>query len=242
MKKCPNCSQSYSDDLVFCLNDGTVLENSSVSYSGDTPTLVVSQFPNKTVEKKEANKSFYAIIGAMAVVIIGLSAIVFFLISGAKDEKKEEHKAVETKSPNVAQTSPTANQTVEKTEKTPIPITKEAAQSLINRWEQAQDTRNFNAYRSCYAQSFLGIKRTKSGSESRMNAAQWLNDRQKMLKNIINVGVENLNITIEGDTANAQFIQQFQSANYEDTGQKTMRIKMFEDGAKIVYEELKYVY
>ena len=243
MKRCPNCNQSFSDDLVFCLHDGTVLETSSgASYSGDTPTQVFTSLPTKSVEKTETNKSFYAIIGVMAVVIIGLAAVVFFLMSGAKDDKNEENKTVENKSPNVAQTSPTTNQTIEKIEKTPLPITKEAAQNLINRWEQAQDARNFDAYRSCYGQPFLGIKRTKSGSETRMNYAQWMNDRQKMLKNIIDVGVENLNITIEGDTANAQFIQQFQSENYEDTGQKTMRIKMFEGGAKIVYEELKYVY
>ncbi len=72
-----------------------------------------------------------------------------------------------------------------------------------------------------------------------MNYTQWMNDRQKMSKNIVDVGVGNLQIKIEGDTAIAQFVQQFQSAGYQDTGQKTMRIKMFSEGAKIVYEELK---
>ncbi len=109
MKRCPNCQQSFSDDLVFCLNDGTVLENSAISYSGDIPTIVV---PPKTAEK--TNKSFYVIIGAMAIVIIGLSAIVFFLTAGSKDEKKENN--AENKSPNIVQTSPTINRNSTKTE------------------------------------------------------------------------------------------------------------------------------
>ena len=226
MKRCPNCNQSFSDDLVFCLNDGTVLENSATSFSGDMPTVIV---PPKTVEK--TNRSFYALIGAMTVVIIGLAAIVFFLVSGAKDEKKEENVS------NTAQNSQSGNQTSEKS-----PITKQIAQDLINRWEKAQDTRNFDDYRSCYATTFLGIKRTKTGSENQMNYSQWMIDRQKMANNIIDVSVENLNITIDGDTAIAQFIQQWKSVNYQDTGQKTIRIKMLDGEAKIVYEDLKFVY
>lgn len=220
MKRCPNCQQSYSDDLVFCLNDGTVLENSAVSYSGDTPTVIV---PLKVSEK--SNKSLFAVIGAMALAIIGLVAVVFFLVkSGGNIE--------ETKTPNVAQ-----NQTNEKSS-----ITKEAVQELINRWEKAQDTRSFDDYKACYATAFSGIKRTKTGSENEMNYAEWLKDREKMAKNIIDVRVENLNISIESDTATAQFTQHWKSANYQDTGQKTMRIKMFDGAAKIVYEDLKFVY
>lgn len=231
MKRCPNCNQVFSDDNVFCLEDGTVLETTpGASYSGDTPTQVISPFPAaETSGKKEANKNIYAIIGVMLVVIIGLAAIVFYLMPGAKEEKKDES--------NTAQNSGNQSQTGGKTQ-----ITREAAQDLINRWEQAQDTRNFDAYRVCYAPQFIGIKRTKSGSETEMNYTEWINDRQKMAKNIIDVSVENLNITIEGDTAIAQFVQNWKSVNYQDTGQKTMRIKMFDDGAKIVYEDLKFVY
>ena len=229
MKRCPNCHQSFSDDLVFCLNDGTVLENSATSFSGDMPTVVAQPFANQKVEK--TNKSFYAIIGAMAVVILGLAAIVFFLVSGEKDDKKEENIS------NTAQNSQSGNQTSEKS-----PITKQIAQDLINRWEKAQDTRNFDDYRSCYAPEFVGIKRTKTGSENQMNYSQWMTDREKMAHNIIDVSVENLNITIDGDTAIAQFIQNWQSVNYQDRGQKTMRIKMFAGEAKIVYEDLKFVY
>ena len=253
MKRCPNCHQSYSDDLVFCLSDGTVLETTSgASYSGDMQTRIITPFPTEIIGKKKPNKTIYAIIGAMTVVIVGLSAIVFYLIPGARDEKKESEKTTEnrspteSKSPNAAQTSPTSNEnktvTIEKTPAPALPITAEATQRLINRWEQAQNDRNFKAYRSCYDSPFLGIKRTTNGGEERMNYTEWMNDRQKMLKNIIEVRVENLQITIENDTAIAQFIQQWQSVSYQETGQKTMRIKMFEDGAKIVYEELKYVY
>lgn len=242
MKRCPNCNQSFSDDLVFCLNDGTVLENSPISFSGDMPTIVVSPLPPQTVEKKGSNKSLYGIIGVMGIVIAGLAVFIIFLMVNSKNEEKANF----AENNAVGNLQNTANLNQNRTpEKTPTPnlqITSDAAQSLINRWEQSQDSRNFSAYRALYASQFLGIKRTKSGSETRMNYTQWLNDRQKMSKNIVDVSIGNLQITVSGDTATAQFIQNFRSENYEDTGQKIIKMKMFEDGAKIIYEELKYSY
>ena len=236
MKKCPSCNQSFSDELFFCLNDGTVLETSDSSFSGDTPTIIApSVFPKKP-ENKATNKSIYLIIGAMAIIILGLAATIFVLMS---DKKSEPEISNATQNQNVEKPK---NQTVEKPQSPTVEkkvITKESAENLINRWEKSQDERNFKLYRDCYAPTFVGTKRTKSGSETRMNFSQWISDRQKMAKNIVDVRIENLQITIDGDTANAQFIQHWKSVNYQDTGQKTMRIKMFDDGAKIVYEDLK---
>ena len=63
-----------------------------------------------------------------------------------------------------------------------------------------------------------------------------------MLKNTLSVEIQNLEILTEGETATAEFTQQFQSVNYNDAGQKILKIKMFPNGAKITYEEMKYAY
>lgn len=253
MKRCPNCNQIFDDENLFCLQDGTVLEVLNSSFP-DTPTQVLSSFPLKSVVQKDSGKSFYAIFGAMAAVIIGLSAIVFFLLSGRGDSAGENklslnqtaaNNQAQAETPFSSQNSPNKKANVETivenvSDKT-LPITADEVRSLIISWEKAQDTRNFNAYKVCYSQQqFWGIKRTNEGKESRMNYGQWMSDRRKMLQNMIDVEAQNLEISIEGDTATVTFTQQFQSVNYCDTGRKTLKIKMFADsGAKIIFEELK---
>lgn len=264
MKKCPNCNHFFSDDDIFCPIDGTTLEAAVSLATNDTPTQVLSSFPTPVVPKKSDGKYLYLITGTMAVVIIGLSAIVFYLLSGKEnnenknsENKQEIGQTIENKpaqkESNSAQTSQIEKQTpqiekankqisVDNTQVQTEPITDEAVQELINRWRQAQNSRNYNAYKACYAPQFFGIKRTRDGDETRMNYGQWMNDRRKMLENTINVAVQNPNINIERDTATAQFIQEFESVNYQDTGQKILKIKMFPDGAKIIFEEMKYAY
>lgn len=249
----------FSDDNSFCLEDGTALILASDSYPSvyppvnEIPTLVIPR-PQVTSEMSPqtvsggASKWLFLIIGILATTVVGMGVFMFTgrsekaeqkenVNQNVKNENSKENKnqAENTSSKN----TPKVNQTIEKTSQK-LQITKEDAQNLINRWEQAQDARKFGEYRALYSPQFLGIKRTKSGSQTQMNYSQWMNDRQKMMKNIVDVEVANLNITIDGDTASAQFTQNFQSANYQDTGQKIMRIKIFADGAKIIYEELKY--
>ncbi len=145
-------------------------------------------------------------------------------------EKLKKEKEEGSKSDKATTTKPAPRKT--------LPITNQAASDLIDRWEKAQDTRDYNAYKSCYAPEFTGIKLTKSGKKSRMNYSQWLNDRRKMLKNVESVDIQGLNIQISGDTATAEFTQNFKSKNYQDSGTKVMKIKMFSDGAQIVSEEM----
>lgn len=68
MKECPNCHKEYADDVVYCLNDGTVLEATekpseaeTVSLSADEvpPTVLVKEDDVKTevLEAKETVKS-----------------------------------------------------------------------------------------------------------------------------------------------------------------------------------------
>jgi ketosteroid isomerase-like protein len=239
MKRCPNCSQFFDDENFYCLNDGTTLE--SFQSSQNTPTQFLPSFPTKTVSEKSGNNKIFWLVAALSLVIVALSLVIYTLISkpvsSNQNEQKNDSKAVIQN-----RSAPENKEIIQPAKPAEAPLTEEAVRRLLDRWEKAQDARNFAAYKSCYASQFFGIKRTKSGSESRMNYAQWLGDRQKMLKNVIDVSMQNPAINIEGDTATARFIQRFQSVNYEDEGQKILKIKMFDSDAKIIYEELKYSY
>lgn len=124
-----------------------------------------------------------------------------------------------------------------------LPITAEAVRELLTRWEKAQDAQNYRAYQACYGQPFKGIKRVDSETKI-YNYATWLGDRRKILSNAIGLDVEikNLQISVEGDAATAEFDQYYRSLRHSDWGPKIVKLKMFPDGAKIVYEELKAAY
>jgi len=125
---------------------------------------------------------------------------------------------------------------------TPLPpLTAETVQNLMNTWEKAQDTRNFSLYKSCYDASFKGTKRTAAGSVSRYNYNQWLDDRQKMMNKAkyMDVRLDKMRISIQNDTATVEFEQYFTTTGYADLGPKVIEVKMTENGAKIVSEELK---
>jgi ketosteroid isomerase-like protein len=243
MKRCPQCHQFFDDENLFCLNDGTELREDfpASAASNSVPTQVIPSISRETAVKKSSGKEIYWLCGALLLVVGALSFVIFALAWKPDRRSTEEKSEKAAENPNAK--SPPKNETVEPSKAAELPpLTEQTARALIERWEKAQDARNFNAYKSCYAPSFFGVKRTKSGGETRMNYAEWLADRRKMLANTIDVGVRNLDVAIDGDTATARFVQQFQSVNYNDEGQKILKLKMFEDGAKIVYEEMKYSY
>jgi len=245
MKRCPNCNQIFDDENAFCLNDGTVLEIFSPSSVSEMPTEILSPFPAQPSLKPGGDKNIYAIVGAMAVVIIGLSAIVFFLLRDKgpavtrSENNQQPTQLSQNKSAQVSSNSATG-QTSENTQPKTQQITNAEVQDLIDRWVKAQDEKNFGAYSACYSpQQFLGIKRTKEGGRRQYTYTEWMSDRRKMLTNIIDLEIEIPQIAIEDDTAVAQFNQKFRSVNYCDEGPKEMRIKMFPEGAKIIYEAMK---
>ena len=166
-----------------------------------------------------------------------------------KDESKSDNSA-QKQTENTAKPEkteqPKANSTVIQNQQAELPaLTNDAVRNLINTWVTAQNTRNFSMYRNCYDGSFRGVKRTVSGSVNNYTYNQWLNDRQKMMNesNYMDVRIEGLKISMQGETATAEFDQYFRvrsyDRNYGDFGPKVMKIKMTENGAKIFYEELK---
>lgn len=241
MKKCPQCNTIYSDDLSFCLNDGSIL----VSQNEQETVVIPRKTPSDSLQqpvKQGVNPIFaYLTIGLLAL-ILGGGAVAWIMsrdnlpgdISNSNSTTNKE--VVNTERPSKTE-QPKANST-----ETPIPpaLTPEIAQSLINTWETAQDKRNFQMYRNCYDTSFRGVKRTVNGSVSNYNYNQWLSDRQKMFKSSYqDVRVDKLRISIQDDTATAEFDQYYRVQGYGDFGPKIMKIKMTENGAKIIYEELK---
>jgi hypothetical protein len=161
-----------------------------------------------------------------------------------KEEQKNSNKDANPETEETTEKSKEESKTEEKAKPKPkkepaLPINKNEVSDLIDSWERAQNEADYNTYKSLYATEFSGIKRTTSGKVSRLNYNQWLNDRRKMLKNIKSVTITNTNVTIVGNTATAEFTQDFESNNYQDTGQKILKIQMFSSGPKIIYEEMK---
>jgi hypothetical protein len=242
MKRCPQCRQIFNDEDVFCLNDGTTLE--IVVAGNDTPTQIVSSPLFAPSKNGVTGNRFYLIIGLMAVLIVFLlGGVIFLLLRPWAVQIVAEMPA--NKPGNAQNTVPatkveSANANISSQPSLP-PITSDAVSALIERWEKAQDAQNFRSYQDCYGQPFLDIKRTKTGAESQMNYGQWMNDRRKMLSQAVGLDIEvqGLSVAVDGDTATAEFEQYYRSVEYSDYGPKVLKIKMFPDGPKIVYEDLK---
>jgi hypothetical protein len=246
MKRCPNCGQIFEDETEFCVNDGTPLSAYGSFVSADVPTQVFAPVGGRLAPPRETGKLIYVAVGVMATVIVVLAGILLFWQSDKKDGASNKERTAQT-SPKPEQTSRPVpvNSVVSANSvdvKAPVvqPVTESAARELVERWRRAQNMKNYPAYRSCYALTteFIGIKRTPTGREQ-MGINKWLAERAQMNRNIVEVRVDNLGVSIDSETAVAVFTQNWRSVNHCDTGMKTLRIKMFADGPKIVYEELR---
>ncbi len=142
MKQCPICNKVYSDDNVFCQEDGTtlLLVSNTGSYPPVFPTAdnettqiisrppqISSQFstqiPAQTVSK-DNSKWLFLVIGILATAVVGMGA---FMLVGrnekeAKTEPANQNIKIESAAQNtnraeniVEKNSPKTNQTVEQT-------------------------------------------------------------------------------------------------------------------------------
>jgi hypothetical protein len=87
MKQCPQCKNHYTDDNLYCLNDGTPLSDfmdqtnsATIAFMpNDTPTQVLPYVRVQTQTQPSAvSKWLYLLIGAMAVMIIALGYAFYF--------------------------------------------------------------------------------------------------------------------------------------------------------------------
>jgi hypothetical protein len=101
MKKCPNCNQTFSNDNVFCPDDGTNLLTISKAgdtppgfpTAGDTPTQVVVTRPitgAQPAASKDSSKWLFLVIGVLATALAGLA--IFMFAMREKTEKTENAK------------------------------------------------------------------------------------------------------------------------------------------------------
>ena len=253
MKKCPNCKLNYSDETMFCLNDGTAL----VSDEQEIPTVIArSPFAQQPIQsvRQGVNPLFaYLAIGLLAL-IAGGAIVAAYLKSNSSDltntpeKPKTEMTSKNNASPdNTISKKPATNQnieTVQYADPKPQPLTADAVRNLLITWEKAQENKSFSTYQTCYDSSFVGVKTIKNGKSQTYSFGSWMADRRRMIANAVNLSLDitNLQIRVEGDTAIAEFDQYYRSLRYSDWGPKEIRIKMTPSGPKIVYEVLKASY
>src|SRR5215213_1946036 len=162
MKRCPVCNQVFGDENFFCLNDEIALETFQMSSPfQDTPTQILPSFPTKIVPQKTKNKGFYWLIGIMSLVIVALASVIYGLIlkpqaSNSQNKEKSENteKIIDSTDAKAGNQKPSSSENKEAVPQSISPITTEAVRNLIDRWEKAQDGRNYNAYKACYAPQF----------------------------------------------------------------------------------------
>jgi hypothetical protein len=237
--------------MAYCLHDGTVLEDSS-----DQPTVVIpsrttspAAQPEVRAVKQGVSPVFaYLTVALLALIVVGGIAAWILIGKNSTGENTRTDSASNKPASPESSASPRVKNSNSNKPASPTPeaglppMTNEAVNALVDAWEKAQDTRNYSAYRNCYDPSFQGVKRTAAGEVSEYNFSQWMDDRRKMMSGaFMEVGVDKLQITLDGDTAEAQFDQSFKVPNYEDLGPKVMKLKMTSSGPKIIYEELKSV-
>lgn len=219
MKVCPRCGRHYETTQVFCNADGATL-----IYATNTAVA----------EPKNDLWLIYLMLGSLALVLgAGISGWFWMRSSRqANAETVTEKSVVENKDAISRQPNPT--------DKAIDILTAEAVQNLLKRWEKAQDARDFETYRNCYDRSFKGVKTMLKGSQE-YNYEQWVKDRRLMFAKAVglDVDVKNLQISIDGETATAEFDQYYRSLSYSDWGAKVLKVKQTTDGAKITYELMK---
>jgi hypothetical protein len=153
MKICSLCQQNYDDTENFCQTDGStlvVISTEQTSYSSaDTPTVVVTRYAagqTNSAQIKQTSPVLYALIGGMAVLILGL--VGFLLITrnspetetAKKPEVNSTDKNDETAKSNPKTNSPqnfSANnsQIAEKPIVTPVPQPPKPYISPAGNWQ-----------------------------------------------------------------------------------------------------------
>lgn len=98
--------------------------------------------------------------------------------------------------------------------------------NLVGKWRESWESGNMKTYRACYAPDFQSRE---------MNLDAWIvhksNVRQKN-KNI-KIGIDNLQISVNGNTARASFVQSYRSSAFNTKGRKTLELKEIGEQWKI---------
>lgn len=112
MRRCPQCGQIYSDDLIYCLQDGSSLLGASEAE--ETPTAVRPPRPNVIVRRKRPVAKYLAL-GLLALLGVAAAGAVgaYFVWSSLGKPQNQETATADPTTPTprrspVIQTTPTA--------------------------------------------------------------------------------------------------------------------------------------
>jgi tetratricopeptide (TPR) repeat protein len=108
-------------------------------------------------------------------------------------------------------------------------IPEEAVQNLVTKWLTSWKSGDMKTYRSCYASNF---------QSKGMNLDAWIsykNNVRQRSKNI-NISIDDLQISVDENSAMAVFTQSYSSSMLKDKGKKTLELKKINDEWKIYSE------
>jgi hypothetical protein len=115
-------------------------------------------------------------------------------------------------------------------DQTKLPIDNSIS-DLVNKWVTSWKSGDMQTYRSCYATDF----------ESKgMNLDNWIiykTDLRKYSK-IIDIRVDDLSVSIEGNRATAVFIQDYNSSTIKSKGKKKLELLKINEEWKIYRERM----
>jgi hypothetical protein len=116
------------------------------------------------------------------------------------------------------------------------------ADAVMTKWLAAQNSGDFDAYTSLYANDFKGVRRTATGAPKEFDLAGWKADRADMFKNKLEVAADGITIT-EDKTPGiivVTFTQRWRSGKYADHGQKVIKLRAEADGVhRIIVEDMR---
>lgn len=97
---------------------------------------------------------------------------------------------------------------------------------LVNKWLTGWQSGDMESYRSCYAPDFTSRE---------MDLDAWIIHKSTVRQKSENISIriDNLQISADGDTAQASFIQQYSSSVLKSKGKKTLELRKIGDSWKI---------
>ncbi|MEN6420951.1 MAG: L,D-transpeptidase family protein [Smithella sp.] len=97
---------------------------------------------------------------------------------------------------------------------------------LVNKWLTSWQSGDMESYRSCYAPDFTSRE---------MDLDAWIIHKSTVRQKSENISIriDNLQISADGDTAQALFIQQYSSSVLKSKGKKTLELRKIGDSWKI---------
>ena len=109
-------------------------------------------------------------------------------------------------------------------------IPKKDVEKLVNKWLVSWKSGDMKTYRSCYASDFQSKGK---------NLNDWISYKTNIQKksNNIDININDLQISLDGNTALAVFVQKYSSSILRDSGTKTLELKNI-NGEWNIYREV----